>query len=548
MRAVRYFLERNTCRWHHTRVTKVCLALAFICLGWVLPAQAFNWETATSRGREYVTLQSFCSFYGFRYAAPSGNSVFDSRAGQHSVRMKLGSPDLWLDGVHYVMSFPIEGGDHDWLVSRMDVIKLFEPIMRPAEISGRHSIRGIVIDPGHGGTDNGAQSRLGAEKNYTRDTAFRLEDILRHAGLKTVLTRRTDVFVDLYERAHIASLYPDYAFVSIHYNSASPEASGLETYCLAPRGAASTSSSYLTRSDIQMLPGNENDAENILLASMVHSEIIKLNPGDTSMDRGVKRARFVVIKQNQLPAILVEGGFVSNHMESARVNSGEYRQRLAEAIARGLVKFVNVMGNKRMSLPQSSGSDNAPVPRVQAVAPPPPAPTGPSGLARETPGKKKAAKELHDDVAASIAHGDATPDAPTVKTSIPAAKAKAKTLAKAKTPKAKTAAPHKSKKKGAKADATPDTTSASSAPAMIPPTASQTVSTPPAEKSTAAPLNLTEPATPTPTPGADKAGAEPDEPPTVNIYSPKEGASEKSSSSSSTSTNAPSTGAGSANP
>jgi N-acetylmuramoyl-L-alanine amidase len=62
---------------------------------------------------------------------------------------------------------------------------------------------------------------------------------------------------------------------------------------------------------------------------MVHSEIIKLNPGDPTADRGVKRARFVVIKQNVLPAILVEGGFVSNHMEAARVNRPDYRQSLA---------------------------------------------------------------------------------------------------------------------------------------------------------------------------------------------------------------------------
>ncbi len=88
----------------------------------------------------------------------------------------------------------------------MDVIKLFEPVLRPTEISGRHTIRGVVIDAGHGGSDIGATSRLGSEKNYTLDTAYRLDAILRVAGLKTVFTRRTDVFVDLYERAHLASL------------------------------------------------------------------------------------------------------------------------------------------------------------------------------------------------------------------------------------------------------------------------------------------------------------------------------------------------------
>ena len=76
----------------------------------MLPARAFNWQTASARGRDYVTLQSFCSFYGFTYANPEGNSVSDLRNPQHMLRLKMGSPDMWLDGVHYVMSFPVEMG------------------------------------------------------------------------------------------------------------------------------------------------------------------------------------------------------------------------------------------------------------------------------------------------------------------------------------------------------------------------------------------------------------------------------------------------------
>ena len=224
-------------------MTKACVAVAFFCLAFALPLSAFDWETVTSGGREYVTLHSFCTFYSLPYSVPSGNDRFSTRNASHSVSFKVGTSDMYLDGVHYVMSFPVESGDHDWLISRMDVIKLFEPILRPAEISGRHTIRGVVIDAGHGGTDNGATSRLGAEKQYTLDTAFRLEALLHDAGLKTVLTRRSDVFIDLYERAHIASLYSDYAFVSIHFNSATEEARAAQRLapCLlaAPTSASS---------------------------------------------------------------------------------------------------------------------------------------------------------------------------------------------------------------------------------------------------------------------------------------------------------------------
>jgi N-acetylmuramoyl-L-alanine amidase len=468
-------------------MVKARLFAACLCLLAAGPARgSFSWVTANDNGRDYVTLQSFCTFYNFGYQSPGGSNYFRARNAAHSIGFKLGSPDAYIDGVHYVMSFPVESGNGDWLVSRMDVIKLFEPVLRPEEISGRHAIRGVVIDAGHGGSDNGAVSgRGGMEKSYTLDTAYRLEAILREAGLKTVLTRRNDIFVDLYERAHIASLYPDYCFVSIHYNSASPEARGLETYCLSPRGAASSSSAYLTRGDIYKLPGNDEDGQNILLASMVHSEIVRLNPGDPTADRGVKRARFVVIKANVLPAILVEGGFVSNRMEAARVNQPGYRQDLAEAIARGVIRFANVMSGRHIAAPASP-----PAPTAQAAAPPVAAPAGLAHTAgARSPGTGPA---------------PSTTSAPATSTTHKSKKSK-KTAAHTPSP----AAP-----------AAPANAPDSSAPAPAPSVADATnqTATPAKPSETSAPLNLAEPATVTPSPGADKAPPEPDEPPTVNIY------------------------------
>ncbi len=469
--------------------------MIFLCLVFAVPLQAFDWETAAVNGREYVSLRSFCAFYGFGYAAPSGNDRFVARNAAHSISLKLGNADAYIDGVHYVLSFPIESRDPDWLISRMDVIKLFEPVLRPTEIADRHTIRGVVIDAGHGGSDNGAGSRFGNEKNYTLDTAYRLDAILRAAGLKTVFTRRTDVFVDLYERAHIASLYPDYAFVSIHYNSATEEARGLETYCLSPRGAASTSSRYLTRGDIQMLPGNNYDTQNILLASMVHSEIIKLNPGDATADRGVKRARFVVIKQNVLPAILVEGGFVSNHMEAARVNRPDYRQSLAQAIARGIIKFVNAMGDRHLAMPSAEPGIGEPgvAPKPIAVTPPP----APSGLVRdpENGGNKTPAPQ--PGAANSVPPSASVTQMTGASAAVPAGTA---------THKAK----KKSKKNGAMSVTPPGV-----APQANTPSQNEGAAKPPPPASSKA-LNLSEPAPPPLSPDADKAPPEPDEPPTVS--------------------------------
>jgi hypothetical protein len=207
---------------------------------------------------------------------------------------------------------------------------------------------------------------------------------------------------------------------------------------------------------------------------MVHSEIIKLNPGDPTADRGVKHARFVVIKQNVLPAILVEGGFVSNHMESARVNRSDYRQSLAEAIARGIIRFVNVMGDRNLELPGMSQE----APKAIAVVPP-----APSGLARDPANGK------------------------TVSTSSSATASGTK-LKKDKTKKTATTSPAPIHAPASVLAPLDEPGSSIDASAPVPP-----VSTTPV-----APLDLAEPAPPTPAPGADKAPPEPDEPPTVDIY------------------------------
>ena len=421
--------------------------------------------------------------------------VFGRTSSGHTIGLKIGSPDLYLDGIHYVMSFPIEGGDHDWLVSRMDVIKLFEPVLRPTEISGRHAIRGVVIDAGHGGTDNGATSRLGNEKTYTLDTAYKLDAILRGAGLKTVFTRRTDVFVDLYERAHIASLYPDYCFVSIHFNSAMEEARGLETYCLSPRGAASTSSAYLTRGDIQKLRAMTTTRRT---SCSRRWSIRKSSSSIRRCDGGSRReARAVCRDQGKYDpgdfgrrwfCFQSHGGGAG---EPERLSAG-----VAQAIARGVVRFINAMGDRHMALP-GTGLDFGTPPVAKPVQP-----VAPTGLA-------------HDPLNPAVKLGvsSSTTNAASVTPSVSS---------------------HKKKKKSAGvAGQTPATNSIT---APVAPASTNTVPTPaepaPTHETAAKPeekpeapatnssnaLNLAEPAAPAPSPGAEKAPAEPDEPPTVNIY------------------------------
>lgn len=170
----------------------------------------------------------------------------------------------------------------------------------------------VVIDAGHGGHNLGQAVGGVYEKWMALDTALRLEKYLRARGVKTVMTRRSDVFLGLEERAAIANRYSkDSIFVSVHFNGArNTNAQGLETF-------------YYNRSGFE-------------LAARVHRRKVAALKG---VDRGVKFARYHVIKNTKQAGILVEGGFLTHAGERKKIATGPYRQAMAEAIGQGILDY-----------------------------------------------------------------------------------------------------------------------------------------------------------------------------------------------------------------
>ncbi len=149
-----------------------------------------------------------------------------------------------------------------------------------------------------------------------------------------VLTRTTDRGVELPERVLIAEQQQADLFISLHLNAAGAGAAGLETYCLTPAGMPSTLTRNYSDPVNVTLPGNTRDFENMQLAMRIHRSLIQ-NVG--MPDRGVQRARFMaVLKTQQRPAILIEGGYLSDRNEAKLLASPDYRQKLALAVARAL--------------------------------------------------------------------------------------------------------------------------------------------------------------------------------------------------------------------
>jgi N-acetylmuramoyl-L-alanine amidase len=173
------------------------------------------------------------------------------------------------------------------------------------------NFRTVVIDAGHGGHDNGGQWGRVYEKHLALDTAYRLEAKLKSLGYQTVMTRRSDYFISLPQRVSTANRYRNAIFVSLHYNYTwKREVSGLETFYAAESGRA--------------------------LAQCVQNSLIRRT---RTIDRHAKYARFYVIRHTKIPAILVEGGFVSNSRERDRLKSGYFRDAIAQGVADGIQRY-----------------------------------------------------------------------------------------------------------------------------------------------------------------------------------------------------------------
>src|SRR6266702_2641537 len=178
---------------------------------------------------------------------------------------------------------------------------------RTSESSG--SLTTVVIDARHGGHERGGMpgQRI-AEKDMTLDVAQRLRNVLAASGYRVVMTRDSDVFVPLATRVAIANSYRNAIFVCVHFNATNRMgAGGIETY-------------FYSR-------------DSLPLASAVHYYVVG---GAPSANRGVRRRGYYVLRKTNVPAVLVECGFLTNPTEGAYAQTASYRQKLAEEIAAGV--------------------------------------------------------------------------------------------------------------------------------------------------------------------------------------------------------------------
>ena len=284
---------------------------------------------------QWIPLQSWAVQMGLSAPTRVSQTGYQIRSPAGAFQFEVGKRAATWNGYKFHLGFAPTATNGVPFIHSLDADKNLAPLLQVNRPISRG--RGvIVLDPGHGGADNGTKSIIANrfEKDYTLDWARRLKPLLEARGWKVVLTRSTDRAVELSDRVFIAEQQQADLFISLHLNSAAAGAAGLETYCLTPVGMASTLTRNFPDPANIVLPGNSQDQQNMHLAMRVHRSLLQ---SVGMADRGVQRARFMaVLKTQQRPAVLIEGGYLSDRNESRQLDNPEYRQKLALAVAKAL--------------------------------------------------------------------------------------------------------------------------------------------------------------------------------------------------------------------
>lgn len=301
--------------------------------------------TATCWGRSAVVPQSMIngrsSFDFVRLMALNGAGARGVEKGHEFVssrfrcRVNRNARRCEINGVKVDLNFPVTYVGGVPYVTGFDWHKTFRPLLYSATLK-KHPLGTITIDMGHGGNDPGAIGVFSKEKNITLAAGRRLGKILQSYGFRVFYTRNRDIklpleSIDDIQRGHRSDL-----FISLHVNSAKDRSVyGIETFCLTPLHAPSSGAKTVQRDNKR---GNWFDENNLALAYSVQKQMLRRTGAP---DRGVKRANFVVLRNLNVPGILVEIGFISHPIEERRLNNPVYIDVLARSIADGIIQYKN---------------------------------------------------------------------------------------------------------------------------------------------------------------------------------------------------------------
>ncbi len=292
---------------------------------------------------QWIAWESWSDAKGWakpKKVSSTANPSYELRGPHGVMGITIGSQSVSWNGVNVGLGHVPKLVNGQPAVYGLDIYKNFEPLLSASTAPVKER-RVIVVDAGHGGMNAGAKSALydAYEKEYTLDWALRLEPLLRERGWTVILTRTNDIDLALSNRVAIAESAQADLFISLHFNSLPPGSPrgalhGIETYCTTPVGLPSNLTREFDDDRRKVFANNYFDIQNLQYAVRLHRALVEKTG---RVDRGIRRARFMgVLRDQNRPAVLLEGGYLSHPVEARLIASAEYRQKLAQALADAL--------------------------------------------------------------------------------------------------------------------------------------------------------------------------------------------------------------------
>ncbi|MFA5143488.1 MAG: N-acetylmuramoyl-L-alanine amidase [Candidatus Omnitrophota bacterium] len=361
------------CHYRYFRIIILIACAGIFLSGCATQVSHFRLDTSLQKelkvfnGVEYVSLTRLSDFYGFEYKYDSFTGTAAIQKGATRIILRSGGDRALVNGALVKVDRPVVLSGNTLFVPVSFVKNSFGPLAAyvplrkpspPPEGPKRFAIKTIVLDPGHGGNDPGAIGRRShsKEKDLALLLARKLKELMENEGIKVIMTRNKDAFIPLTKRSEIANKSGADLFMSVHINASRVRSlRGFECYYLSNAtddnaraleafensslkmsNTASAERSRLLDKTLWDMALTENRLESAELAGAVCDSV------DRSLaigNRGVRTARFYVLKHTNIPAVLVEAGYVSNKYEELKLKDPEFLDRIAEAVADGILRY-----------------------------------------------------------------------------------------------------------------------------------------------------------------------------------------------------------------
>lgn len=310
-----------------------------------------------------ISLSDMCAKYNVSWQWDGVTQVVILEYKGNKAKALVGSNVVLVGKEKMTLSAPLRRVNSAIYVPEDFEAKVLAPFGVTAGVPGmkvdwaRLRVHTVVLDPGHGGKDPGAQGPSGSrEKEIVLDIAKRIKVLLEGAGIKVVMTRSGDEFISLPQRTEIAGRSDADLFVSIHANSNPAHTmEGMEVYYVKTRDRRDLDEEQRQKNE-RAFAKRLNMKYSPLMAGIVADMMYTAKTGESARlartvvekaseyagmpNRGARTCRFFVVRNTLIPAVLVEVGFLTNRREEKKLGSPSYRQTIAEAVARSIIVYA----------------------------------------------------------------------------------------------------------------------------------------------------------------------------------------------------------------